>query len=277
MKTMMEPYKPQLDIVYPSKTDEHMIDLKVTHNVDIDENYPFLDKSFKFRFVRGLVYLGIYTIVFFLSFLRFGLKIEGRKNLRKHRQILKNGAMTVSNHIHFWDTIFAIQAIRYHSIFFPVWKELLTSSDEGFVRYTGGIPIPDGLHLIKYFNKAFDEVREKKKWLHIYPEGSMFTFFQPIRPFKKGAFSMAHRYDLPVLPLACSYRKPRFPFTLVNVFRSLIGNQKLPMVTIRIGEPLLFDKNLPRKEAVLKMRKECHEAVVRLAGIQDNPFPAEGD
>jgi len=273
----MNPYTPNLNYVYPSKTDQHMIDLNVTHKVTIDAQYPFLDKSFKFRFMRALVYLGIYTVVFFLSILRFGLKIEGRKNLRKHRNLLRNGAVSVCNHIHLWDTIFVIQAIRYRPIFFPVWKELLTTPDEGFVRYTGGIPIPDGIHLIKYLNQAFDEIRAKKGWIHCYPEGSMFYFFQPIRPFKKGIFSMACRYDIPVLPLACSYRKPHFPFTLINLFRSTVGNQKLPMVTIRIGEPIQSDKTLPRREAVQKMRKECHEAVVRLAGIQENPYPTEGD
>jgi 1-acyl-sn-glycerol-3-phosphate acyltransferase len=273
----VQPYIPKLNFVYPAKPDAHMIDLKVTHEVTIDENYPFLDKSFKFNFMRKLVYAGIFTVVFFLSELRFGLKIEGRGVLRNHRKLLKNGAITVSNHIHLWDTIFVAQAIRYRSMFFPVWKELLTSPDEGFIRFTGGIPIPSEIHLLKYFNKAFDEIHAKKKWIHIFPEGSMFYFYQPIRPFKKGAFTFSHRYNLPVLPIAFSYRKPHFPFTLVNLFRSLIGNQKLPMVTLRIGEPILPDANLCRKEAVLKLRKESHEAVVRLAGIRDNPHPAEGD
>jgi hypothetical protein len=49
------------------------------------------------------------------------------------------------------------------------------------------------------------------------------------------------------------------------------------MITIRIGEPILLDETLGRKEAVAKMRKECHEAVVRLAGITNNKYPAEGD
>jgi len=88
---------------------------------------------------------------------------------------------------------------------------------------------------------------------------------------------MAHRYKLPVLPLGFSYRKPRFPFTVSNLVRSLLGYQKVPMVTVRIGEPLLFDETLPRKEAVQKMRKDCHNAIIRLAGVKDNPFPAEGD
>jgi len=273
----MEPYIPQVNFVYPAKLDEHIIDMKITHEVKVDENYPFLDKSFKFRFMRAIEYLAIFTVVQFLILLRYGLKIEGRKLLRAYRKTLKNGAMIISNHVHRWDILFVLRAIRYRSIYFPVWKELLNSNDEGFVRLTGGIPIPDNIHTIKFFNKAFDEVIARKKWIHAFPESSRFDYFQPIRPFKKGVFTMAYRYNLPVIPMAFSYRKPRFPFTIVNLFRSMAGNQKLPMITLRVGEPLLFDTSLSRKEAVVKMRKDCHEAIVRLAGISDNPYPAEGD
>jgi 1-acyl-sn-glycerol-3-phosphate acyltransferase len=272
-----EPYIPQLDVVYPSAVDKHTIDMQITHQVIVDENYPFLDKSFTFNFMRNLMYVGIVVMVFFLSHLRFGIKIEGREILRKHRKVLKNGAMTVSNHIHKWDFLFVLEAVRFRTMYFPAWKENLNTPDEKFVRYAGGIPIPDSLHLIKNFNQAFDEIVAKKKWIHAYPEQALFYFYQPIRPFKKGIFTISHRYNLPVIPIAFSYRKPHFPFTLVNVFRSLTGNQKLPMITLHIGEPLFFDPTLSRKEAVQKLRKECHEAMVKLAGITDNPYPAEGD
>jgi len=273
----VSPYIPNLNFVYPSKPDEHMGELKVTHEVKVDENYPFLDKSFKFWFMRRLMHLGIYTIVFTLSPLRFGLKMEGRKILRKYRELLKDGAMTVSNHVHRWDFLFVLQALRYRMMYFPAWKENLGGPDEGFIRLAGGIPVPEDLHTIRYFNQAFDEIHVKKIWIHVFPESSRFDYFQPIRPFKKGVFTLAHRYKLPVIPIAYSYRKPRFPFTIVNSLRSLAGKQKLPMITLRIGEPILLDESLGRKEAVQKLRKDCHEAIVRLAGIRDNPYPAEGD
>jgi len=273
----MEPYVPNLNVTYSSKLDQHIMEMKYAHDLTLDENYPFLDKSFGFRFVRAMEHFLIYTVVFLLCSLRFGLKIEGREVLRKNRALLKNGAMTISNHIHKWDLLFVLKAIRYRSIYFPVWKENLKTTDRGFVRFTGGIPIPESVSLMKCFNRAFDEIHARKKWIHAYPETAMFYFFQPIRPFKKGVFTMAYRYNLPVIPIAFSYRKPRFPFTLVNVFRSIIRNQKLPMVTLRVGEPLLFDTTLGRKESVLKMRKDCHETIVRLAGITNNPYPAEGD
>ncbi len=262
---MTEPYVPQLGIVYPEKPDERMVKFKILRDIKLDADYPFLDKSFKFSFVRNIMYLGIFTLVFFLNPLRHGLKIEGRSNLRKHKKLLKNGAITICNHVNRWDFLFVLQAVRYRSMYFPVWKEQLRSKDMGFIRHAGGIPVPEEISIIKYFNRAFDEICEKKKWIHVFPESSRWDYFCPIRPFKKGAFTMAHRYNLPIIPLAISYRKPRFSF------------QKLPRITIRIGEPIFFDANLPRKEAVAKLRKDCHEEVVRLAGLRSNPYPAEGD
>ncbi|MCL2127167.1 MAG: 1-acyl-sn-glycerol-3-phosphate acyltransferase [Treponema sp.] len=273
----MEPYVPKLDIVYPDKPDSHMVEFCKTHERVIDENYPFLDRSFKFRFMRGLMHLGIYTIVFSLSPLRYGLKIEGRKVLGKYRELFRGGAMTVSNHVHRWDFLFVLQAVRYRLMYFPVWKEQLNGPDEGLIRLAGGIPVPEDIHTIKYFNSAFDEIHEKKQWIHVFPESSRFDYFQPVRPFKKGVFTLAYRYKLPVIPMAFSYRPPRFPITLANLFRSPAGGKKLPMITLRIGEPLMPDSGLSRKEAVQKLRKDCHAAIVRLAGISDNPYPAEGD
>ena len=59
----IEPYVPKLDLVYPSSLDRHTEDLKITHNVMVDKDYPFLDKSFRFRFVRFLMYMVIFAIV----------------------------------------------------------------------------------------------------------------------------------------------------------------------------------------------------------------------
>jgi hypothetical protein len=96
----MEPYVPQLGIVYPSEPDGRMVAIKVRRKVIVDENYPFLDKSFKFKFIRCMGYLVIYTVGSLIIPLRCGLKIEGRDILRKHKNLLKNGAMTVANHVH---------------------------------------------------------------------------------------------------------------------------------------------------------------------------------
>jgi len=274
---MKAPYIPDVGIKYPEQPDAHMLEVNEVRDVIVDENYPFLDKSFIFKLKRLVVYILIHTACVILAKVRYGIKYKGRENLRKHKKILKNGAMTVCNHVQRWDFIFSAQALHSKGMFFPVWKEHFKGPDEGWIRHAGGIPVPEDIHTIKYFNKAFDEIHAKKIWFHVYPESTRFDYFTPIRPFKKGVFSMAYKYKIPVLPLAISYREPHFPFTILNNLRVKKGGIKIPLITITIGEPLLFDETLGRKEATAKMRKECHEAVVRLAGIEDNPYPAEGD
>ena len=258
---------------YPEDPCEHVMLARKIRELNIDANYPFLDKSFGFRFMRLMMHLGIIVLVYPLTIFRFGLRIEGREKLRKYRKLLKNGAMTVTNHVHRWDFLFTLRTVRYRMMYFPAWKENFLGPDYNFIRFAGGIPVPEDIHTIKYFNQAFDELNAKKKWIHVYPEVANWPYYRPMRPFKKGVFTMAYRYKLPVLPIAFRYEKPIIPLRLFNLFRKV----KLPTIVARIGDPILPDTSLPRKEAVQILRGQCHKAMVELAGVVDNPWPAEGD
>jgi 1-acyl-sn-glycerol-3-phosphate acyltransferase len=261
------PYIPDLGIKYPEKPDDHMTQRHGEFTVG--KNYPFFDKSPPFRIKSALLYLGIRTLVFTISPLRFGLKIEGRKILKKYRDMFKNGVLTVSNHVHRWDLLMILQAIRFRRLYFPAWKDNFGGPDGNLIRLAGGIPVPDDIHTIKYFNEAFDELHAKKQWFHVFPETSNWFYFQPIRPFKKGMFTFAYKYNIPVLPLAFSYREP------VGIYR--LFRKKYPLITLRIGEPIMPDLTKPRKEAVLLLREQTHKKIVGLAGITDNPYSCEGD
>jgi 1-acyl-sn-glycerol-3-phosphate acyltransferase len=265
------PYVPQTGIKYPERPDEHLnLGPKVV-DVTLDEQYPFLDKSLKFRIQSALVYLGIFTLCFPLTILRFGLKIEGRNIIKKNKKLFKNGAMTVSNHMLRWDFLCVCKAVRYRRLYFPAWKENICGRDRNWIRWVGGIPVPTDLHVIKLFNQAFDELHERKKWFHAFPEAANWHYYQPIRPFKKGVFTMAYKYNIPVIPMAFSYREP------TGLYKLYMKNY--PLITLRIGDPIMPDVTLPRKEAVSILREQCHNKIVELAGISpgENPYPCEGD
>ncbi|GHU40507.1 hypothetical protein FACS1894190_07470 [Spirochaetia bacterium] len=270
-KERHKPYVPNLGIKYPEKTDEHMDLLPKIYDTVFDENYPYLDKTFKFKLWSGFIYFAIWTLVFIVSPIRFCLRIEGRGILRKHRKLLKNGAMTAANHVMRWDFLCVLQAMRYRRLYFPALAYNINTADRGVIRAVGGIPVPEGVHAMQQFNAAFDELHARKKWLHAFPEASSWDYYQPIRPFKKGVFTIAHRYNLPVIPMAFSWRPP------TGIYR--LFKKGHPLVTLRIGEPILPDLTLPRKEAVNLLREKCHKAVIELAGIKEgtNPYPCEGD
>jgi 1-acyl-sn-glycerol-3-phosphate acyltransferase len=260
-------------IVYPDNPEDHALSRPFDEGRDLvlDENYPFYDRSFPFRWKRFWLHVGISTLVFTISPVRFALKIEGRSVLVRYRNELKNGAITVANHMHRWDFLMILQAIRWRRLYFPAWKQNLLGPDRNLIRLAGGIPVPDDLSGMKYFNKAIDDIIQEKKWLHVFPESANWPYYPYIRPFKKGMFSIAYKYNLPLLPMSFSYR----PATgIYKVFK-----KNLPLITLRLGEPLFPDLSLPRKEAVNLLRRQCHEEICRLAGFEpgENPWQPEAD
>ncbi|MCQ2612451.1 MAG: 1-acyl-sn-glycerol-3-phosphate acyltransferase [Treponemataceae bacterium] len=259
-------YIPETGIDYPA--DPHKVILPKTkiRTVTVDENYPYIDKSFKARFMSSLVYLGIFTIVYLIHPLVHGLRIKGRENIRKNKKLFKNGAMTVSNHVYRWDFLAVLQASGFHRAWFPALAENLETKDQFFIRSTGGIPIPASIKAIKNFNEAFDEIHAKKKWIHVFPEACRWDYYEPIRPFEKGAFTMAYRYELPVIPMVISYRKPTGLYKLFG--------RKNPLITITVGEPIIPDMEKKRKECCAEMLEKCHKKMVEMAGIEQNMWPA---
>ncbi|GHV75984.1 hypothetical protein AGMMS49942_08050 [Spirochaetia bacterium] len=272
LKPTQGPYVPELGIQYPKEPDEHMELLPKIYDTVFDEHYPYLDKTLPFKFFSALIHLGIYTLVQLVLPIRYGLRVEGRSILRKNRRLFKNGAMTAANHVMRWDFLTVLLTVRYHRLYFPALASNINTADRGLIRAVGGVPVPtDTIHAMKCFNDAFDELHRQKKWFHAFPEASSWDFYRWIRPFKKGVFTMAYRYNLPVIPMAFSYRPP------TGIYRFF--KKGYPLITLRIGEPLIPDQSLPRKEAVNLLRAQCHKRIVELAGIPEgeNPYPSEGD
>ena len=260
-------YAPDLGIRYPETTDQPMLFPKKVNDIKVDENYPYLDNSFKAKFFHYAIYAGIFLLVFPLQKIRYGLRIKGRSNLRKNKALLKNGAMTICNHVYRWDFLAVLQAVRYRRLWFPARADNINSKDSLLIRSVGGIPIPSTFAAFKKFYEAFDLLRAKKKWLHVFPESFRWEWYKPLRPFKIGAFTMAVKYDIPVIPMVISYRKPTGLYKLFGV--------KHPLLTINIGEPLVHDKTLPAKQAARQILVQTHQAMCSMAGIKQNPYPAE--
>ncbi len=56
-------YRHNLPYNYPEKCDEHMIDVQHLRDVPLDENYPYLQKSFWFKCQRVLLHILQPTVI----------------------------------------------------------------------------------------------------------------------------------------------------------------------------------------------------------------------
>lgn len=252
-------YKSQLNYEYPSRSDEHMITVKRIRKTNFDVNYSYIDRRFRFKLLRVMYWLLVTFIVFPLLRLTHGLRIYGKKNLKKHKKALENGAITIANHVFYWDFLCVLKAIRPRLTFFPAWKDNFEGPNGGLIRLSGGIPIPtDSVRAMMKFNSAMEELMKSKRWIHFFPEGSMWLYYPDIRPFKKAVFNYAVKFERPVVPIALSFRPRR---GLTKLFT------KKPCVDLHIGEPIFMNKELSKKEAAEQMQREAYHVIQVMAGI----------
>ena len=250
---------------YPEYTDQHYLKVNDIHPYVFDENYPYFDRSKSFRFKQFWARLLLNVIVFPMCRPYMGLIIKNRKNLKRYKKELKDGAITVSNHIHMWDYIAIMKAIRHRKPHVLVWAPNVRGKDGPLVRLVGGVPIPDGnLEGKVICNKAIEDSLNRGEWLQIYAEGSMWECYPYIRPFHVGAASLACRLNKPILPIGFSFRKPSW-------IRKHIFKQEVA-VTLTVGEPLFKDDSLSETAQRIELTERVHQAVCHLAGVDNNPY-----
>ena len=252
-------YRHNLPYEYPDKCDEHMIAVKHLRDVNLDENYPYLQKSAWFKLQRGILRICQYTVLPIVMKVRHGLRIHGKEKLKQHKQLLENGMITVSNHVFMWDYICIMVALRPRLGYFPAWQTNLEGPNGPWIRMAGGIPIPThSFRAMVQFKKAMEEVFEKKQWMHFFPEGSMWFYYPDIRPLKKAVFKYAVTFDRPILPISFSFRPRKGLWKLLG---------KSPLVDLNIGDPIFHDKSLPKLEATKKMQQDAYHILQAMNGI----------
>lgn len=261
-------YVPDIGMDYPE--DDPLVRLvptKIVKHQVFDENYPFVDRSFKGRIHR--IFANIFInrgIVAFLNRVLFGIRFEGRDVLRRYRKELKDGAISVSNHCYPYDGVAVSCALR-RWVWTPMLPDHINGPSRFVLRGFGGIPLAEPtLSAQKKFNDTFDDLHRRKQWILIFPEARSWFFYKPVRPFMKGAFSMAYKWNCPIVPVNISFR-PR-----TGIYK-LFQKANVPLLTVRIGEPIFPNPEAPRKVEVDRLQEAAHSAVCSLAGIEHNPWP----
>ena len=202
---------PQLRDDYPQ--DDPYVRLyrpEYIRSLTFDEHYPYVDDSLRGRFLRTLGNYAILRTVVWAQ-LRFGmgLHVEGRHWIRKYKKELSHGAITIANHCHRHDAEAILLAVNAHlpHTRIPMFAANFNTKDKVFLEMVGGVPIPpteNGMQAYKCFNEAFDEFHRRGYWFHIFPESCKWDWYKPLRPFQKGAFTMAYKYQMPIVP--CTIR-----------------------------------------------------------------------
>lgn len=215
----------------------------------INEKYEYVPSGILFSIFSNLLYYVIaFPILKIVTKVVYDLKIEGKENIRN----LKDGAVSVSNHVLVLDCAMIGLACGFKKIYY-------TTREESFkipvvrklIKLLRAIPIPKKVSNKKNFIKAINNLLQKGKVVHFYPEAALWTYYERIRNFKDGAFEFAINNKVPVVPIVFKFREPKG-------IRKILKKKK--DVTLVVLEPILYNKeDNNKKQSIENLKQEVHK------------------
>ena len=178
--------------------------------------------------------------------------INGLENLNK----VKTGAIITCNHFNPFDCFTVEKVFRTcenekDKRLYKVIREGNYTNFPGlygfFFRNCDTLPLSSNKRTMVNFIKAVDTILQGGDYILIYPEQSMWWNYKKPKPLKDGAFKLAARNNVPVVPIFITMEDS-----------NIIGEDgfNIQEYTINIGEPIYPDKNLNEKENTEIMKKQ---------------------
>ena len=254
-------YRHNLQYDYPEDLHGHMIDPKQVRKDTLDKNFKYYRHDFFYNLGRLFIELIILIAGIPFVFFKFGLKVYGKKNRKILKKNMKKGVITIANHIYDEDYVTIRVALAPRMGYISMWKNNHLRRIGWMIRLAGSIPVPkEDSSATLSMMRGVDKCLQDGHWFHIYPEASMFYYYQDVRPFVDGAFVFAVRNNKPVFPMAFSYRPAK------GLYR--LWKKDKPLINLSFGEPLYPNNDLPMRERITDLNNRCHAAVKQL--MEDN-------
>ena len=169
--------------------------------------------------------------------------MEGRKN----KKILKQrGCITISNHCHYFDTVFACYVLFPMRLYVSVvQRNYEVPYVRRLLRVVRAFPIPSYRMGLRMITQPIGEALKRGHHVHFLPEGELVHLSQTIHRFRSGAFYQSYLHQVPICPMVYVITRRRF-------FRKEMGPNWVKMKMV-IGEPLFppvlrDDKSFPKEE-----------------------------
>lgn len=167
------------------------------------------------------------------------------------------GAVITCNHFHPMDS-FIMQKVfddsRHPKRMYRVIREGNYTSFPGFygflMRNCNTLPLSSNLQTMKKFLRAVEQVLSEGNCLLIYPEQSMWWNYRKPKPLKPGAFDMALKNHVPVVPCFITMRDS-----------DKTGGDGFPIqeYTPHLGAPIWPDESLSRQNAREKLMRQTED------------------
>ena len=182
-------------------------------------------------------------------------EIRGMENL----QCIRTGAMITCNHFNPFDSfaiekVFRLSGQSKSKKLYKVIREGNYTNFGGlygfFFRNCDTLPLSSNKRTMIEFMKAVDIILERGDFILIYPEQSLWWNYRKPKPLKNGAFKLAARNNVPVIPIFITMEDS-----------DIVGEDGFPIqeYIINIETPIYPDEELSEKKNTELMKAKNFE------------------
>ena len=179
-------------------------------------------------------------------------QVNGIENLNK----VKTGALITCNHFNPFDCftvekVFRMSENEKDKRLYKVIREGNYTNFPGlygfFFRNCDTLPLSSNKRTMVNFMKAVDTILQKGDYILIYPEQSMWWNYRKPKPLKNGAFKLAARNNVPVIPIFITMEDS-----------DVLGDDGFYVqeYTIHVAPPIYPDASKSEHENAMIMMKE---------------------
>ena len=218
----------------------------------LPDEIEYVDKGVWGAVQREAAFLAAYT---FLGVAQLKKRVILRKPVGvEHLTQVEGGAIITCNHFNPLDS-FVMQRVfdasHHKKRMYRIIREGNYTSFGGFygflMRHCNTLPLSSNMETMKKLLRAVSRVLSEGNCVLIYPEQSMWWNYRKPKPLKPGAFDMAVKNQVPVVPCFITMRDSKY-----------IGPDGFPVqeYTPHIGAPIYPDTSLGRIAAREKLSRE---------------------
>lgn len=172
---------------------------------------------------------------------------------------VKSGAILTCNHFSVYDNYAIYRAIRDHipkkSRLYKVIREGNYTNFPGLFgflfRHCNTLPLSSNSQTMKKFLRAVSTLLARGEKILIYPEQAMWWNYKKPRPLQSGAFTLASRNNVPIIPCF---------ITMEDTEKEQEEGYKVQAYTIWFLPPIYPDQSLSKKENAKLMQEKNYEA-----------------
>lgn len=232
------------------KSDDHVCHSWSILDFKLDDYYEYISSNLLLNLISTIIILPIALILYIFDKIFLGFKIENKENIIKD-----SGFISVSNHIHYLDCTFIGLINIPARVYYPTIQDNFKIP---FVRHLikvlYAIPIPKEKKHKEKFYKEINVALQNGKIVHMYPEGSLWPYYENIREFKYGAFKMAVEANVPVQPIKFTFENPEG----IQKFY-----KKKKCIHAKVLKPIYPDNSLEYKKRIETLHNEVYQSILK--------------